>query len=133
MRVRTVAAMSRQVTIRNALLGTGVMGLWHESTNTVWLDVGLTAAERRCTLAHELVHAERGDVPCGDAVLDVRQEHRVEREAARRLVSWPALLEVSRWARTPVEAAEALDVDLPTLRARIAGLTPREHEVLRRA
>src|SRR6478735_535230 len=94
--------------VRTAPLGDGRMGLWDERTRTIWLDAGLSSAERRCTLVHELVHAERGDVPCGHPLLDRRQERRVEREAARRLVALEALADAVRWSRDEHEVAALL-------------------------
>ena len=124
--------MALDLTIRTSQLPAGLMGLWDESTRTLWLDEGLSPPERRCTLVHELVHAERGDVPCGDSALDARQERRVEREAARRLVGFGELIDVLRWAVNAAEAAEVLGVDLATLEARLGGLTEREHDELAR-
>jgi Zn-dependent peptidase ImmA (M78 family) len=120
----------RPLRIRTAALGDGRMGLWDERTRTVWLDAGLSTAERRCTLIHELIHAERGDVPCDHPALERRQERRVEREAARRLVSIDALIEAVRWSRDPHEVAAALEVDLEILGARIEALTQAERVLL---
>jgi hypothetical protein len=120
--------MDRSITVRTAPLPRGLMGLWDEATRTLWLDTGLTSTERRCTVVHELVHAERGDVPCDDAVLDARQERWVEREAARRLVPLSALIEALRWTTRADELAEVLDVDAQTLAARVAGLSHVERE-----
>lgn len=50
---------------------------------TIWLDTGLTQAEARCALTHELIHLEHGH----DGHQEPRIEARVRREAARRLVS----------------------------------------------
>jgi hypothetical protein len=111
-------------------LPTGLMGLWDQSARTLWLDSGLTPAERRSTLAHELVHAERGDVPCGDPVLDARQERRVEHEAARRLLPVAVLADALRWSDRPSEVAALLDVDPSMLAARLESLSPREALVL---
>ena len=124
--------MQRDILVRTARLGGAVMGLWDESTRTLWLDAGLTPAERRSTLAHELVHAERGDVPCGDDVLDARQELWVEREAARRLVRWEALVEAARWSEggDVREVADLLGVDVETVRVRLADLSPQERHAL---
>jgi hypothetical protein len=119
------------ISVHTAALPPPPMGLWDESTRTVWLHRDLTSAERRSTLAHELVHAERGDVPCGDPVLDTRQELRVESEAARRLLPLPLLSDVLRWARDPREAAAELDVDPAMLAVRLADLTAAERARLR--
>jgi len=117
--------------VRAGRLAPGVMGLWHQPSRTVWLDSRLVGPERRCTLVHELVHAERGDVPCDDEVLEARQERRVEREAARRLVGLGALAEALRWSEDVREVAEILDVDTATLDMRIESLTTDDRRSLR--
>jgi Zn-dependent peptidase ImmA (M78 family) len=121
------------VTVRTAALAEGLMGLWDEDERTVWLDARLTPAERRCTLAHELVHAERGDLPCEDPVLDTRQEQRVEREAARRLVPLERLLDALRWTSDAAEAADVLDVDPALLRTRLEALSRAERRTVERS
>jgi hypothetical protein len=118
------------LSIRTAPLGAGVMGLWDERTRTVWLDRDLSEVERRCTLVHELVHAERGDVPCGHASLDARQERRVDREAAWRLVPIDALVAAVRWSSDAREVAAMLDVDLDTLRTAIDGLSAEQRALV---
>lgn len=118
--------------ISTADLAGDVMGLWDQATRTIWLDSRLTFAERRCTLVHELVHAERGDIPCVDAVLDLRQERRVEREAARRLVNLEDLADAVRWSNDQAEVADALEVDLATLQARLAALSDTERAAVTR-
>src|SRR3954467_11741707 len=49
------------------------------------LRAGTSAAQRRCTLAHELVHLERGTGECG--IWAGREERLVHAQAARRLVT----------------------------------------------
>ena len=105
-------------------------GLYHHFDRTISLRIGLTDAQERCTLAHELVHAERGDCGLSEVALNARQELIVEREAARRLISLPALTEAVRWSCHPGELAELLHVDLGTLRARLRSLTDAERLAL---
>lgn len=90
----------------------------HRGRRTVWLDVRLNRPERHATLAHELVHDERGilyDPSTPDALVEV-EEREVEREVARRLVPADLLAEmvgqrlslgeaIASW-----EVAEAFDV-----------------------
>lgn len=87
-----------------------------------------TQAERRCTIAHELVHIERGPVP---AHLEAREEELVEREAARRLIGIRELGEALAWSTDMATAAEELWVDEPMLRARLDGLHPAERSYLK--
>ena len=87
---------------------------------------------RRCTLAHELVHDERGLVTTGmPEALAAKEEHAVEREVARRLVPRDELMAMIVRAVdlgegvTVHDVAEAFDVDEPTARRALADLTLR--------
>jgi hypothetical protein len=100
-----------------------VMGL--QLGRRIWLARGLTQAERRCTLTHELVHLERGPVPT-DPVAAAREERIVDEIAARRLIPVEALADGLRWTRHPLDLADHLWVDQPTLTARMATLDPLE-------
>lgn len=51
--------------------------------------------ERRCTIAHELVHDERRVYPT-DRALREKEETAVERIAARRLIELPELVDALR-------------------------------------
>ncbi len=95
----------------------------HPDGATIMLRDGLTRVERRCTLAHELVHVERGggsEHP--DPVVRRREERWVDRIVADRLVpedelqAWLAAREdpvtvddvARRWRVTAEYAAIAL-------------------------
>lgn len=97
------------------------------------LRTGTSAAQRRCTLAHEIVHLERR-LPCGPG-LDRREERWVSAEAARRLVTVPdlraALRDLGAGAR-PASVAAHLRIDRDTLRLRLQLLTPGEQRLLLR-
>ena len=84
------------------------------------INARLSRAEERCTLAHEIIHAERGPVPAHHTA---REERIVDAEAAERLIPLDALLEAMRWACCPAEAAEVLGVDVPTLLTRVETAT----------
>lgn len=92
---------------------------------TIWLCRLLDQAARRSTLAHEVVHLERGPVPA-DARGQAREERTVSAIAARRLITLDALADALRWTRDEHQLAEALWVDVPTLEARMAALDPVE-------
>lgn len=81
--------------------------------------------ERRCTIAHELVHDERRIFPV-DRVLRAREELRVERIAARRLIALERLVDALVWTRRTEEVAEELWVDVPMLVALVQSLTDTE-------
>lgn len=86
------------------------------------LDKRLLQVERRCTLAHELVHVEAGE---GRACTPSRGRE-VDRIAAARLVPFEVLVKASRWARDPLELAEELWVTPSMLEARCETLTAAE-------
>ncbi|MEO8888786.1 MAG: ImmA/IrrE family metallo-endopeptidase, partial [Jatrophihabitantaceae bacterium] len=95
---------------------------------------GTSAAQRRCTLAHELVHLERGVIDCGP--WSAREELRVHAEAARRLVGLTALARAMSELGGDHDVgalAGLVDVDQQTMRLRLRLLTPRERSRLRAA
>lgn len=84
------------------------------------LRAGTSAAQRRCTLAHEIVHLERGVGECGP--WRVREERAVHAEAARRLIGCDDIARGLRElgvAHDLGQLAQALDVDRQTLRLRL--------------
>lgn len=101
----------------------------HTDFTCIRLTLGMTQAERRCTLTHELVHIERGPCEPGD---EVREEEIVERLAARLLIDMRKLAETLAWAPDTDSAAAELWVDIPTLQARLRGLHPSERAYLRK-
>ena len=95
--------------------------------NTILIDRHQLQAERRSTVAHELVHDERRIFPA-DRVMRAREETLVERTAARRLIAVPDLIDALRACSTRLadEIAEHLWVDVPMLEARMSALDPLE-------
>jgi hypothetical protein len=97
----------------------GRLGEWCERTATMTLNPDQSQRQRRCTAAHELVHAERGHVgPCSGAV-----ERQVHAEAARRLITEEALVDALLWSQDEHDLAEQIWCDVATVRARLDGLT----------
>lgn len=106
------------IELRFGRLG-GLQGLWQRDHlgELIVLDDRLDRRQRRCVLAHELVHAERGigHGAATDATME-REEAAVRREVARRLVP---TAELRRFVRrrlsagpiTLAEIAEEFDVD----------------------
>jgi len=93
------------------------------------LRTNLTWEERRCTVLHECLHAERGPTLVG--VLAEREELRVRRETARLLL--PSIHEVGEalaWAASADETAAELLVDVDVLRDRLRWLLPAERRYL---
>jgi hypothetical protein len=91
------------------------------------LRAGTTAAQRRCTLTHEIVHLERGLRDCGPWA--EREERQVHAEVARRLIRTEDLACAIRYlggGDDTAALAQALDVDRETLRLRLALLSRAE-------
>lgn len=107
-----------------------VFGYYDAATHTITIDPRLSQAQRRSTLAHELVHAERRDKGCSSAWHEIRQERRVEEVAARLLIRLDRLADALAWAHGELEVAEELSVDVPMVRARIEHLSPAEVEYI---
>lgn len=96
------------------------------------LRAGTSAAQRRCTLTHEIVHLDRGVRDCGPWA--EREERAVHDEAARRLIDAHDLVRAIRDAGGTDDLAvlaAALDVDRETLRVRLANLTRGERTRIR--
>lgn len=60
----------------------GLCGLYYEPLRLIVLDPRLTDFQRRCTLTHELVHAQYHDSGCGG-----KGERRARRETAMLLIN----------------------------------------------
>lgn len=98
------------------------MGVTHFASGVISLRKGMTQAERRSTILHEVLHVERGPVPAG---LAAKEEQRVRKLAAQQLL--PDVREIAdalAWSGWRLEeAAEELWVDEPTLRDRLRFMT----------
>ena len=68
--------------LEEAVLPPAQFGRVDWARRVVTVDCRLSAAQRRCTLAHELVHVERGPVP-RDPWLAAREEAAVEADGGR--------------------------------------------------
>lgn len=100
--------------LRWADLPTDVDGTWEpnpDGTATITLDARLDRRARRATLAHELVHDERGIAYPADAPegLVQREEETVERIAASRLVP---LDELACFVERTVDSGEGVTARL---------------------
>lgn len=109
----------------------GLLGYWHAPSRTIVLDNRLNQAERRSTLAHEIVHVERGDDgQCASDWHESKQEQQVHQIASRRLIATEDLALAMLIHEHETDIADELWVDLGTLRARLAGLSTAEREEL---
>lgn len=116
------------VTLRIAKLPEGLLGVTLHKSRTIALNQTMDATERRCVLAHELAHWERGPVPC-TPWLAAKEETACDVIAARRLVPIDALAGIA-WCDNPGQAAEELDVTEDVLACRLAHLTDSERDRL---
>jgi hypothetical protein len=110
----------------------GAHAWYYHRLRAIVMDSRLSQVERRSVLAHELGHVIRGDVPCGDEILDARQESVVDQWAARKLISLDALVDALRWSDDPHEVADALWVTVDLLEVRVAHLHPSERAAVKR-
>src|SRR5690349_9632705 len=83
---------------------------------------GMSQAQRRSTIAHELAHIELGHVNGCTS----REESQAAQLAARRLIPVEQLADALLWSHDLEVVAEALWVDVGTLRTRAAHLHPSE-------
>jgi hypothetical protein len=111
-----------------------LLGVVRDDGRLIALRAGTSAAQRRCTLAHELVHLERGLFGCGP--WSQREETLVHAEVARRLLPLDALRAGIRALGLVDDLsalAHELNVDSETLQLRLARLDRDERRALRRS
>ncbi|MCU1592466.1 MAG: hypothetical protein JWP11_3722 [Frankiales bacterium] len=97
----------------------GAYGFLVYRRRLIVIDSSAPRAEWDCTIAHEIVHLDRGDrCTLGDAVVNERLELAVARCAARRLLPSFRFADLALYGRHPQEIADELGVDLDTLRVR---------------
>jgi len=121
------------VTIEIVQMTGDLLGEIRESGTVIALRAGTSSGQRRCTLAHEIIHLERGIGDCG--LWQLREERQVHIEVARRLIPAAVLCEAARvsgGAADPRALALTLDVDVETLRIRLACLARTEARAIRR-
>jgi Zn-dependent peptidase ImmA (M78 family) len=109
-----------------------IMGYYDHDERTVRMARGLLETERRCTAAHEYVHAVRGDEPACTAWHERKQERAVDNVAARLLIPFEELTRAVSWSDDLHEIADDLWVDVDTLTGRLRGLHPNERSLLAR-
>ncbi|HEX2904711.1 MAG TPA: ImmA/IrrE family metallo-endopeptidase [Jatrophihabitans sp.] len=111
-----------------------LLGELRQHPDSIAIRADSSAAQRRCTLAHEIVHLERGVRECGRWAS--REERTVHQIASRRLIrTWElvAALREHGGAADRGALAQTLDVDGETLAVRLDSLTPSEIRAVRRA
>lgn len=111
-------------------LPVGMLGATDHTERVIYLKRGLSRAQRRAVLAHELAHAERGRQAFeADGV--VADERVVCQTTSARLVPFDALLAAVRWTTNLGELADELNVDRATVKDRLRSLTSNERQQLR--
>lgn len=113
-------------------LPAGLLGCVDHDKRIIWLTTGMTQSERRCTLAHELGHLERGPAPVDPAAAEA-EERAIDEWAARLLIPRCALVRAFQWSQYLEEIAEELWVDLKMLRARLRAMTDEEQDAVMEA
>lgn len=103
-------------------LPAGVLGATDTEARTIYLRPGMTQAQRRSTLAHELEHAADPS----------SLEHCVDEVAVRKLIPLDVLADALRWSLDEYELSRELWVDVPTVRARLGSLTDDEKDQIER-
>ena len=101
----------------------GPKGFYMDSLRAITTRRGLSIAEYRSTLAHELAHAHFRDVPCRDPVRHARQERRADLWAANLLLDGcdvPGVLALHDHHRAP--AAHELEITLHLLEVHLEEL-----------
>lgn len=125
-----------EVPVTEALLDGDLLGYYDRDRGLIVVDRRLLDVEKRCTITHERIHAERQDEAITGTADDVwfgcRQERTVSVEAARRLIPLAAMVDALRWTNDDHELAEILDVDLDTLHCRSSNFTAQEVATIER-
>ena len=78
-------ADSLGVRVSSARLPKGMSGLYREADQRILLELNMTYTQKRCALAHELMHWKRGDQTCSTCE-SCRQERRARRDTALALI-----------------------------------------------
>jgi hypothetical protein len=92
----------------------GYLGTTDFDELTIWVAHPMLQCQERVTIAHEIVHIERGDR--GPQPEDVEDE--IEREISRRLISVEEYYRAACWARTLRELSDELNVDMHLAKTR---------------
>ena len=111
-----------------------LLGEVRDDGQVIALRADTSAAQRRCTLTHELVHLERGILDCGPWLQ--REEGLVHAEVSLRLIPLAGLTAAIRalgGADDAAALAQWLEVDSETLAVRLSRMTGAERRILRRS
>ncbi|NEH12440.1 ImmA/IrrE family metallo-endopeptidase [Bifidobacterium saimiriisciurei] len=103
-------AERRHVRVEERALRPGLCGLYYDPARLVIIDPRLSPSQYRCTLCHELVHAEYGDT-CEPGGMG-RTERRARRQTALRLID-PADYAMAERVYEGDVCRMAIELDVP--------------------
>lgn len=113
-----------------AELPPGVRGLCDWGTRTISVRPDLSWAQLRVTLAHELLHAERGPFPRWQ---EAREEAAIDQQVARDLIDvWELGEALAAHPHDTHQVADELDVTPAIVAVRVKHLHPSERHYLKR-
>lgn len=123
------------VTIRWKKLSGTLMGYYDHETLTIWVDEALNFRQQKCTIAHEIVHAEFADTEeqRSHEIYGPKMELRCDKIAAKRLVFTPQLIDAMREYEDPKAWCAELCVMPWVLDHFLEDLTPQERIHLEKA
>lgn len=105
----------------------GLLGCVDHGRQLVFIARNLPEPQRRCTIAYELGQLRNGPMPNDPHLARARETAALD-WAARQLIPSAAIAAAFAECYTIQMAAAWLDVDLPTVRARLRGLTDAEQD-----
>ena len=111
-------------------LPAGFYGVTHFRQRRSVIAAGLHPWMHRAVMLHESIHAHDGPVP---RFLEMREERRVHRETAQRMIPLGELVHVLQTTPDARVAAAMLEVPVALVWARLQGLHPSERHAVRRA
>lgn len=125
-------ALQPQLTVEWVLLAGDRLGQYVDATLTIQLDPRMCRRQARSVLAHELRHAEYGDVVTDCTRGDLAQERRADREASHLMINVHDLARALTMHDQHLSAtAVELGVSDDLLAVRFDHLHPAERQILR--
>jgi hypothetical protein len=108
-------------------------GRYYPEHRAILVRHGLRGPQYDATVAHEALHAVRGDEPCVDGACEARQEARCDQEVARLLIDLHDLADAAAaYGNDGHLLADELGVEYEVLATRVRHLHPSERAYLHR-
>jgi hypothetical protein len=118
-----------EIRVVDADLPGRLQGFISHDEGIIWLRNDLSEVERRSTLAYEIAQLKQGPTP-GDACLAAAHQRDAAEWAARMLIDTERFVEAFSRSASYADVAALLGVDVPTVRARLRGLTDVEQDAV---